>query len=70
VNVVADGSGAAGAWTLIGIVFALAALLTFIGIAQARDPARRPLPPLSEPDSEPSPQLASTAVEGEERAEQ
>ncbi|MEV7554646.1 hypothetical protein AB0N89_33935 [Amycolatopsis sp. NPDC089917] len=40
--VLADGSGRAGVFTLIGIVVGLAVVLTLIGIAQARDPKRRP----------------------------
>ncbi|MBB2500847.1 MULTISPECIES: hypothetical protein [Amycolatopsis] len=40
-TLLAAGSGTAGVWTLIAIVVALAAALTGIGIAQARDPERR-----------------------------
>lgn len=45
--VLATGSGTAGAATLIGIVVGLAIVLTLIGIAQARDPDRRPAPPFN-----------------------
>ncbi|MGW7534359.1 hypothetical protein [Amycolatopsis sp. NPDC054798] len=42
-------ASAAGGWTLLAIFVVLAILLTAIGVAQARDPARRRPPP--EPES-------------------
>ncbi|UUV35867.1 hypothetical protein NQK81_21280 [Amycolatopsis roodepoortensis] len=45
VHTLAAGSGSAGVWTLIAITVGLVVVLTGIGIAQARDPARRPAPP-------------------------
>lgn len=42
-------ASAAGGWTLVAIFVVLAILLTAIGVAQARDPARRP--PKSEAES-------------------
>ncbi|WP_406634346.1 hypothetical protein [Amycolatopsis sp. WGS_07] len=44
-------ASAAGGWTLLAIFAVLAILLTAIGIAQARDPARRP--PSDAPETTP-----------------